>query len=151
MNLNPSNELTSKVSEILSPGKGIICSLDMLTPVPTPISVFWMLENLKTEWRICIHVLSSVWLGSKPPHTRKGIYTTLLPSPEGWRALSFGSVYGQCSHPPNITPSFLEQCPNLSGSMFWIPHIVLGKLLIMASSFATLPQLKDDPLTQADQ
>lgn len=45
MSLNPSNELTSKVSEILSPGKGIICLFDAESPVSTPISVMRVLEN----------------------------------------------------------------------------------------------------------
>lgn len=45
MNLNLSNELTSKVPEVISPGKGIVCSFNTLNPLPTPILVIWMLDN----------------------------------------------------------------------------------------------------------
>lgn len=41
MNFNLNNELASKVSEIISSGKGIIDSFNALGPVPTPYPNNW--------------------------------------------------------------------------------------------------------------
>lgn len=78
MNLNPSHELTSKVSEILSPRKGIICSSDALTRVPTPISVIWMLENWKPEWRINVLTFSVLYDWEVSLHIHSVVFTQPL-------------------------------------------------------------------------